>query len=51
MKKDSTDNPFQTVGYYHEMVLKEGEQVQIRYHNTASGDKLYLWANGYARRL
>lgn len=51
MRKRSTDDPFETVEYVGEMVLKEGEQIQIRFHNTAEGDKLYLWANGYARRL
>lgn len=51
MRKKSADDPFETVEYVGEMVIKEGEQVQICFHNTASADKLYLWANGYARRL
>ena len=46
IRKRGTDNPFETVDWQGKINLKEGDKIRIRYHNTASGDKLYLWANG-----
>ena len=51
MKKSSAQNPFETVGYHGEIVLKETDRIRVRFHNTTSGDKLYMYVNGVRRRM
>lgn len=50
MKKRGTDDPFETVDLHSEVVIKEGDRIQVTFYNTTAGDKLYVYANGYKRR-
>lgn len=50
MRKRSADNPFETVEYVGDIVLKPTDKIRIRFHNAANEDKLYLFANGIRRR-
>jgi len=50
MRKRSADNPFETVEYVGDIVLKPTDKIRIRFHNAASGDVLSLFANGIRRR-
>jgi len=51
MRKRSADNPFETVEYVGDIVLKGTDKIRIRFHNAEDGDKLYLFANGIKRRI
>jgi len=50
MRKRSADNPFETVEYVGDIVLKPTDKIRIRFHDAEDGDKLYLFANGIRRR-
>jgi len=51
MRKRSAQDPFETVEYQGELILKEGDRVQVTFFNTTAGDKLYVYTNGYKRRI
>ncbi len=51
MKKHSTDDPFETVDLHSEITLKEGDRIRVDFFNTTTGDKLYVFINGYQRRI
>ena len=51
MKKRSAQNPFESVEYNGELVLKEGDRIQVTFFNTKATEKLYVYTNGYKRRI
>jgi hypothetical protein len=51
MKKESTDNPYQTVEFHGQIVLKQGDQIRARFHGATATDKLELFANGIKRKV
>jgi hypothetical protein len=51
MKKHSTDDPFETVDLHGEITLKEGDRIRVDFFNTIAADKLYVYINGYMRRM
>ena len=51
MKKRSADNPFETIEYHHEIILKETDIIRVRFYNATENDDLYLFANGIKRRM
>lgn len=50
MKKDSTDNPYQTVEFHGEIELKEGDIIRARFHGATATDRLEMFANGIKRQ-
>jgi len=42
MKKSSAQNPFETVGYHGEIVLKETDRIRVRFHNNIWGQTIHV---------
>lgn len=51
MKKRSAQDPYETVEFTGELCLKEGDRVRVDFENTTAGDPLYVFVNGWKRRL
>jgi hypothetical protein len=51
MKKRSAQNPYETVEYQGELCLKEGDVIRVDFENTTAGNALYVFINGYRRRI
>jgi len=49
--KGSTDNPFHTVEFHHQVFLKETDRIRCLFANATAGDVLKFYANGVKRRL
>lgn len=51
LRKDSADNPFQSVGFSGLAVLRGGQKIRAQFYNTTAGEKLYLFVNGLRRKI
>lgn len=51
LKKDSADNPFQSVGFYGKADLRAGMKIRAQFYNTTAGEGLYLFVNGIRRQM
>jgi len=49
--KGSTDNPYHTHEFHHNVFLKEGDKLRCMFSNATAADVLKFYANGVKRRM
>ena len=49
--KGSTDNPYHTHEFHHQVMLKEGDRMRCEFANATAADVLKFYANGLKRRM